>query len=460
VLLLVADHPTRRRLTGLLRKRGYQAVSASSVDEALAALAQNRFLFTLLDMDLAGAGGAEFLQRLKIHGSDAGPIVLTDGHDASSTLRILSLRADDLTQRPPLPEELGSVIKDVLSWSRRVRDSVPGDPEARLQQEVTLWRSPRMREVWEVVQQAARVDVTVLICGETGTGKELVARAIHHLSPRHDQPFVKINCAAVPRELLESELFGHERGAFTGAHRLKIGKFESANHGTVFLDEIGDLHPSLQAKLLHVLQDGTFSRVGGRSTIKVDVRVLAATNRDLERIVIEEGFREDLYYRLNVIQVLVPPLRERADEIPLLVEYFVKRYAKMFGRQGFTPTPSAMERLSRHRYSGNVRELENIVKRMIILRDPLLAKTALSSVNVDDGDGPRAPDLDGAISLKDVARGAARAAEREIIAKVLQETGWNRSRAAKLLKISYRALLYKMKHAGLHHDRGASTSHS
>src|SRR5262249_59300309 len=177
--------------------------------------------------------------------------------------------------------------------------------------------------------------VRVLICGETGTGKDLVARGIHHLSSRRGQPFVKVNCAAVPRELLESELFGHERGAFTGAHQLKIGKFESANRGTVFLDEIGDLHPALQAKLLHVLQDGSFSRVGGRSTLGVDVRVLAATNQDLEKAVAEGHFREDLYYRLNVIHLLVPPLRERASELPLLAHYFVERYAQLYRPAGF-----------------------------------------------------------------------------------------------------------------------------
>jgi two-component system response regulator AtoC len=344
---------------------------------------------------------------------------------------------------------LESVIQRAVAAPRRLAG--PGDdPWARLAAEVSLWRSPRMQAVWEMVQQAARVDVTVLVCGETGTGKDVIARAIHHLSARRSRPFVKVNCAAVPRELLESELFGHERGSFTGAHRLRVGQFEAASHGTVFLDEIGDLHPALQAKLLHVLQDGSFSRVGGKSAIKVDVRVLAATNKDLERAVAEHRFREDLYYRLNVIQVTVPPLRDRVEEIPLLVDYFVHRYGRVFNREQFRPDPSAVQRLVQHRYPGNVRELENIVKRMIVLSDPFLARTPLASPN---GAAPAAPAPNRAAvkpaSLKDIAREAARTAERDAMLRALEEVNWNRVRAARLLRISYRALLYKMKDAGL-----------
>jgi two-component system response regulator AtoC len=297
------------------------------------------------------------------------------------------------------------------------------------------------------------VDITVLIVGETGTGKDLVARAIHHLSSRRHRPFVKVNCAAVPRELLESELFGHERGAFTGAHQLTIGKFEAADHGTIFLDEIGDLHPALQAKLLHVLQDGEFCRVGGRSTIKVDVRVIAATNQDLEKAVAAARFREDLYYRLNVVQVAVPPLRERADEIPALVNYFTRRYSQLFHRQGFTVPPKVMERLIQHTYPGNVRELENLVKRMIVLDDPLLIRTPVRSTHTsEDGNSPPSTVEIQALSLKHIARRAALGAEREAISKALEQTRWNRIRAAKLLNISYRALLYKIKDVGLQPD--------
>jgi two-component system response regulator AtoC len=280
------------------------------------------------------------------------------------------------------------------------------------------------------------------------------------MSSRRAGPFVKVNCAAVPRELLESELFGHERGAFTGAHKLKVGKFEEAHRGTIFLDEIGDLHPALQAKLLHVLQDGDFSRVGGRSTLKVDVRVIAATNQDLERAVTEKRFREDLYYRLNVVQIVVPPLRERTEEIPLLIDYFVKVYSKLFRRDGFFIPPSVVERLVHHRYPGNVRELENLIKRMIVLGDPFL--TRLPGLERGQAAEPSASGEATArplpeFSLKEIGRKAALAAERDAIWAVLEHTAWNRVRAAKALRISYRALLYKMKQVGL--TRGHAYTH-
>jgi two-component system response regulator AtoC len=322
---------------------------------------------------------------------------------------------------------------------------------------MSLWRSKRMQEVRGVIEEAAGVDVTVLITGETGTGKDVVARAIHALSSRRSGPYVKVNCAAVPRELLESELFGHERGAFTGAHKLKVGKFEAANNGTIFLDEIGDLHRTLQAKLLHVLQDGEFSRVGGRSTLRVDCRVLAATNQDLERGVAEGRFREDLYYRLNVIQIVVPPLRERIAEVPALIDYFVEMYAKMFRRQSYTVPPAIMERLLRHHYPGNVRELENLIKRLIVLGNPFLRNGTDTAIGAATPRLPSssAPVVD--ISLKEASRKASLAAEREIIARVLEENGGNRVRAAKMLRISYRALLYKIKRVGLARIRPAFT---
>lgn len=454
VLVVEAEPGMQRHLTGLLREWGYVPVLATSVEEALAAAARTHFLFTLVDMEVNGTDGLDFLRRLRVEGGNPGPIIMfCDTNDIRRLEAATTLGADDLIQKPLSPDELENAIKEVLVRPRRLwRQFPPGDPIARLQQETDLWRSSRMQEVWKIVQQAARVDVTVLVRGQTGTGKDLVARAIHYLSPRQGRPFVKVNCAAVPRELLESELFGHERGAFTGAHQLKIGKFESANHGTVFLDEIGDLHPALQAKLLHVLQDGEFSRVGGKSTIQVDVRIIAATNQDLEKAVEAGRFRDDLYYRLNVIQIVVPPLRERLDEIPLLVNYFIERYSRQFHREGFTLPRSEMERLVQHTYPGNIRELENIVKRMIVLNDPYILKTLPLPVKADgDADGPHGPAEGRAVTLKEIAREAARAAEREAIAKALEQTGWNRIRAAKLLKISYRALLYKIKDAGLKH---------
>ena len=358
-------------------------------------------------------------------------------------------------------EQSYSVIDSTVANPERAHPERvwPDEPAARLEREVALWRSPKMREVLEIIQRAAGVDVTVLICGETGTGKDLVARVVHHLSSRRGKPFIKVNCAAMPRDLLESELFGHERGAFTGAHRQKVGKFEAADGGTIFLDEIGDLHPALQAKLLHVLQDGEFSRVGGKSTLKVDVRVIAATNQDLDRAVAGGRFREDLYYRINVIQIVVPPLRERTEEIPFLISYFIERHSRLFRREGFTVPPDVMEVLTKHNYPGNVREVENLVKRMIVLGDPSLASAALAPRKLESlaaGPPRKLPVL--SPSLKDVARQAARSAEREAIAKVLEDTRWNRVKAAKLLRISYRALLYKIKDVGLDRSRPESPS--
>ena len=446
VLVVRADPVVDRCLGDFLTARGYTPVRTSTFEEALAAVTHNLFLFSVVDLD--GTEGLEFLQHLKAKGGPAGPIiVLARGSRIAETLGTLSLPADHVVQKPFTAHDLEDAVDHALgSWSRRPAD----DTCARLQQELALWRSLKMREVRDIIEHAAGVNVTILITGETGTGKDLVARAIHEASARHGGPFVKVNCAALPRELLESELFGHERGAFTGAHQLKLGKFESADRGCIFLDEVGDLHPALQGKLLQVLQEGQFSRVGGRSTIKVDVRVLAATNQDLEEAVAAGQFREDLFYRLNVIQIHVPPLRERSEEIPLLAEYFMQRYSTLFGRENVTLPAETVQRLLRHRFPGNVRELENVIKRIIVLGDPDLRKGPLP-VAASSGAPYKisAPGRTAAISLKDVSRKAAQMAEREAMLQALEQTKWNRVQAAKLLGISYRALLYKIKNTGL-----------
>jgi two-component system response regulator AtoC len=454
VVLVAAPEPSaQQRLAGTLSEWGYEPVCTASVDAALLELAQRRFLVSLLDL---GGNVGDLLRRLKSQGGSPGAIVVIADADASErAVEATALGADDFLQKPFSSDDLENVIKSALarprrSWERTVDD----EARNRLREEVGLWRSPKMTEVREIIEQAARVDVTVLICGETGAGKDVVARAIHDASVRESGPFIKVNCAAVPRELLESELFGHERGAFTGAHQLKIGKFESADRGTIFLDEIGDLHPALQGKLLHVLQDGQFSRVGGRSTVKVDVRVLAATNQDLEQAVAAGRFREDLYYRLNVIQVMVPPLRERPEEIPVLAEYFMQRYSQVFRREGLRLPPETLQRLMHHRFPGNVRELENMIKRMIVLGDPLLRRSPLPGGSApSEENGTSRPARAATLSLKEISRKAALVAEREAILHALEQTQWNRVRAAKLLEISYRALLYKIKDAGLDRER-------
>jgi two-component system, NtrC family, response regulator AtoC len=347
-----------------------------------------------------------------------------------------------------------------------------------------LGRNEQMREVRQLIERVADTDCTVLIAGESGTGKGLVARDIHAASPRRDRPFVKVNCAALPSELLESELFGCERGAFTGAVQARPGKFEFAHQGTMFLDEISELTLALQSKLLQVLQDGEFARLGGRDDVHVDVRVVAATHQDLERAVCERTFREDLFFRLNVVCITLPPLRQRRDEIPLLTDIFLQQYAEHYNKSRLSVSAHTLQILVDYDWPGNVRELENVVKRMVILgadaevaqdltdmmagrkgkvgpiaaleprpaSHEMAAAPVRAPVPVPTAPPAATPDLSRAPnsgSLKEIARNAAREAEREIIYRTLQQTRWNRREAADLLGVSYKALLYKIKEADL-----------
>ena len=345
-----------------------------------------------------------------------------------------------------------------------------------------LGMSEKMREVRDLISRVADTDVTVLVRGESGTGKELVARAIHSASPRRQRTFVKVNCAALPSELLESELFGFERGAFTGAIQHKPGKFEFAHEGTMFLDEISEMHPPLQSKLLQVLQDGEFARLGGRQDVHVDVRILAATNRDLELAVAEGQFREDLFFRLNVVCITLPPLRQRRDEIPVLTDRFLAQYAEHYNKPRISLSNDTLRLFAEYEWPGNVRELENLIKRAVILgsdesirRDlaeaiagrrqiaspiPALqprttgapvAAAQVAAAPVAAQVVETAPLFPPAAigSLKDIARNAAREAERELIYRTLQQTRWNRREAAEILGVSYKALLYKIKESEL-----------
>jgi two-component system response regulator AtoC len=335
-----------------------------------------------------------------------------------------------------------------------------------------LCTSAKMQPIRELIGKVASTNTTVLLRGESGVGKEIVARAIHRASPRAARQFLKVNCAALPGELLESELFGHEKGAFTGAYRQKPGKFEAADGGTLLLDEIGEMPLRLQAKLLHVLQDGEFSRVGGEKIIDTDVRLIAATNRDLEASMRAHQFREDLYYRLNVIELRIPPLRERREEIPALFEYFRRKLNAQYSRSVEVPAETVRAFMEYH-WPGNIRELENAVKRIVVLGS---ARTVHQEIVANLGRGVRTTspaavaaaatiNPDGVVSLKEIARQAAREAERVAIKEVLDRVHWNRAKAARLLQISYKALLYKIVQCGLvtpeerePRDRGAHVS--
>jgi two-component system response regulator AtoC len=303
-----------------------------------------------------------------------------------------------------------------------------------------------MRTIRSIVESIADTDTTVLIRGESGVGKDLVARAIHRTSGRRQKPFIKVNCAAIPQGLLESELFGHEKGAFTGAHRRKPGQFEYANQGTIYLDEIAELPLALQAKLLHVLQDLRFSRVGGHALLTVDTRVIAATNRNLEEAMPRGEFREDLYYRLNVVEIRVPPLRERREEIPGLAVWFLAKFNAQYGRQKELK-PETIARLAEHPWLGNIRELENAIRRFVVLSDSEHMLESLLARGRGGNAEPHRPTV--VESLREIARRGAREAERKALTEVLDGVHWNRAKAARILKVSYKTLLNKICECGL-----------
>ncbi len=466
VLVIDDDPGIREYLDALLARHGYEVTTAATGEEALAGLARSRPDLVTLDVVLDGMDGLETLRRLKKRLPEV-PVIMLSGHGQASTIvEAMQLGASDFLRKPFEVEELELAFRKALE-ERALRQEVEqlrdrarkgGDTQLILSDE-----DDKMREVRDIIEQVADTDITVLIRGESGTGKELVARTLHEQSDRRDRTFVKVNCAALPSELLESELFGFEKGAFTGAQKRKLGKFEFANRGTIFLDEIGEMSPALQAKLLQVLQDGEFSRLGGESDVQVDTRILAATNRNLEEAVQSGEFREDLYYRLNVVTVTMPPLRERKGAVPLLADHFLRRFSAEYRKDLRELTPETMEALCRYHWPGNVRELENMIRRMIVLgseqvilqeiaqREPPRAAGDESVVDLDalgadlaSGEG---------VDLKKIAKRAARAAEKRVIAKVLQETRWNRKEAAERLQISYKALLYKMKENGLAESR-------
>jgi two-component system response regulator AtoC len=462
-VLVVENEPDqRRRVVTQLQNWGYVPVAAGSGEEALDLLGDQRFALSLIAIRLPGMSGIEFLRRAEDLAGSGSVIMIADSGHSAQIVEAIQAGADDFIRRPYTAEDLENAIKTLMTKTRphvATASNGGGDDSAdRLQRELSLITSAPMRDILGVIEQAARADVTVLICGETGVGKDLVARAIHAHSPRRRAAFVKVNCAAMPRELLESELFGHERGAFTGAHQRKPGRFELADSGTIFLDEIGELHPALQAKLLHVLQDGEFSRVGGRNNITVNVRTIVATNRDLTREVAAGRFREDLFYRLNVINIVVPPLRERREEISGFVRYFVDRYSRAFNVPVPEISAESMQAFEQYHWPGNIRELENFIKRMIVLQDLTLPRTLVAPpvvASIAPAPADQFASTKG-LSLKEISRRAVLEAEREVICRALEQCRWNRVKTAKMLKISYRALLYKIKDMGLKQDPAAS----
>jgi len=458
ILVADGDKSLLLYLRDALGRLGYQAFCADTGDKAVQLAKTLKPAVVLLDLNLPGKDGLETLQEIKRTAPDSYVVMMSGNSLARAVVTSLKLGAMDFLHKPFDQEELAATIGKQMD--RRVLQGEARALQERIQRKEEFRRlfqnSEKMKQVEAVVEQVADTDITVLIQGESGTGKELVAKAICSLSVRRDQPFLKVNCAALPEPLLESEMFGYEKGAFTGADSRKPGKFELADGGTIFLDEISEMAPPLQAKLLQVLQDKRFCHLGGKEDIQVDVRVIAATNQDLVKAVAEGRFREDLFYRLNVVNIRVPPLRERKEEIPVLVEYFLSRHAQEFKRKAPRLSQGLLELFQRYDWPGNVRELENVIKKVVILgSDAPVLQELKNKFGRRDPSGPQPapegqrPNSSEGLDLKAYSREAIRRAEREVISRVLQRTCWNRKKAAELLQISYKALLYKIKETGL-----------
>lgn len=450
-LLAVKNPMAASALRGYLRARGDVAefISAGDLQSVLRSARPDVVLLEIEEDESPLAHLRQTLPEL--------PVIIISGGGADIAFSAASLGARALLTLPleshtlaarlsPLLDGLSEAAANTESADAFPADSLPGLPNL-------FNASPRMVEVRETIEKVANTSATVLIRGESGVGKEIAARLVFSRSHRSQKPFVKVNCAAIPNDLLESELFGYEAGAFTGAQRPKPGKFEIADGGTLFLDEIGEMHPALQAKLLHVLQDGEFARLGSKRDTAVDVRVICATNISLEERVAAGLFREDLFYRINVITVHIPPLRERRDEIPLLISHFIQKYAALYGRAAPPFDEPAMQALTQYRWPGNIRELENICKRYVIVGNAAQIVREISAriPAPASQSGPRpAPATNPETipqprpSLLEIGQRAAWQAERRAILETLLETRWNRKEAARRLQISYKALLNKI----------------
>jgi len=436
-ILIVEDEPKMAfLLEAELNDAGHRATSVTDGREAVRRVEREHFDIVITDLRMEGMDGIEVLERVKGLDPQTEVVLITAYATAQTAVEAMKKGAYDYIIKPFDIEELKLLVKKIEEKQGLLYENALLQEKARREGLLVGGRSPAMRKVLELIDKVAPTDATVLVLGESGTGKELVARRIHHTSPRRDKPLVAVHCATFPENLLESELFGYERGAFTGATRRKVGHFEYADGGTIFLDEVGELPASVQAKLLRFLQERQFTRLGGVEPVRVDVRVIAATNRDLEREVREGRFREDLFYRLNVFPIELPPLRERREDIPLLVEHFLRQR----NRPPDVISPEAMEALLAYDWPGNVRELENVIERALILA----------------GEGRITPDLlpfgrpkagakvelpDEGVNLEEV--------ERELIIQALEKAGWNKAKAAKLLGITRRRLYSRMEALGI-----------
>lgn len=448
-ILVVEDKESMAQmLKKTLELEGYEVIIARDGAEGIKRIRDSKVDAVLTDLKLPKKDGLEVLKVSKEENPLIPVIVMTAFGSIETAVTAMKLGAYDFITKPLDTDHLLMLIKRSLENQRLITENMllKDKLSHQLGMPTIIGQSPLMLEVAGNIQKVAPTKTSVLLLGESGTGKELFARAIHFLSPRKERPFIPINCAAIPRELLESELFGHEKGSFTGAGDRKLGKFELADKGTIFLDEIGEMDMSLQSKLLRTLQEGEIERVGGTKPIKVDVRIVTATNKNLEAAVTDGSFREDLYYRLSVFPITIPPLREKKEDIPALVEHFISKYSAEMKTSQKNITSDAMDVLKNYSWKGNVRELENVIERALILCDgDTITQEHLLRLSPSVSPKSIHQDIPLNGTLDEAASAALRIAESLRIKKALENTHGNKSRAAELLKVSYKTLLTKIK---------------
>jgi two-component system response regulator PilR (NtrC family) len=443
-ILVVEDEQSMREILEIfLKNEGYSVSVANDGASAIEVIKKDIFDLVITDLKMPKVSGVELLKSVKEISPDTIVVIITAYGTTESAVEAMKLGAFDYIQKPFKMDDIRLVVKNALEKQRLQKDvSILRDQLKPPSLENIIGKSPTMLELFSVISKSAASNANVLITGESGTGKELVAKAIHNLSPRKNNHFVALNCAAIPEGLLESELFGYMKGAFTGAVANKQGLFEIANNGTLFLDEIGEMPLNLQAKLLRVIEGGTFRRVGGVSDIKVDVRIIAATNTDIKSLVDEGRFREDLYFRLNVLSVKVPPLRERRDDIPLLANHFLKKFGgnkRQFSREAITM-------LTNYHWKGNVRELENIIERVVLLCDSeIIGVKHLPEEIRSATTAERVTVPSGGINFEKMMEDM----EKAYLIKALEQTNGVKTEAAKLLNLSFRSFRYKLKKYGI-----------
>jgi two-component system response regulator AtoC len=458
-VLIVDDEPNLRKiLSAQLSRDGYDVLTAEDGEQGLAQLRDHHIDLVITDLKMPKVDGMTLLRRALQEDPDL-PVVMITAHGTVDTaVEALKIGAFDYLTKPFDKDEVRQIVAKALKTRQLAGAEASGGQTAPGARFGIIGTSTGITDLYAILERVADTPTTVLITGESGTGKELVARALHDHSSRKDKPFIKVNCAAIPKELIESELFGYERGAFTGAVSSKPGRFELANGGTLFLDEIGEIPVEMQVKLLRALQESEFERVGGIKTIRVDVRLVAATNRDLKKLIAGGTFREDLYYRLNVVPIRLPALRERAVDIPLLVEHFLRRFNERLKKHVIGAAPEALDVLASYPWPGNIRELENVVERAVLFCDTenvraddlppeVRGSLAPTQAPITDADLQAALASEG--GLKEHVKVAMNRLERELVGRALAQTNGNVTHAARLLKISRKGLQLKMKELGL-----------